>query len=155
MLCGCNFDSIQNIVDKPENTAEVSTSNNEDADTDKDAKTEIEVETSTIETEYGEIAYPKSWRDKVKTETTETEDGACCVTFYGDIDGHGSVKLFDIIYGGSEGTPIGSVEKNGEKVGVYATTYDPEFDKTWSDDDRMTVISMQEDINVLIDSINN
>lgn len=140
ILCACGTPNSQGDGKLPDNTNSI---------------TESEVDTTEINTDYGVIRYPKCWDDMVNTDITKTEDGLYCVTFYGTIENHDALKLFDVIFGGDNGTIVGHVEKDGEIIDVYVISYDPEFDDTWSQQDRNTVVSMQEDINVLIKCINN
>ena len=105
-----------------------------------------------IATKYGDLRYPKRWSEQLRTEVVE-KGGNAAVEMYGTIGEHEELHLYDVVFGGDEGVPIGTVEADGEKVYVKLISYDLDFDDSWSEDEILTVKAMKEDINYLIDEL--
>lgn len=105
-----------------------------------------------IATEYGDLRYPKRWDDQLRTEVLE-KDGISTVEMYATVGEHEELHIYDVLFGGDVGTCIGAVNAGGEKVYVNLVSYDLDLND-WSEEDRLTLLAMKEDINYLIDELN-
>lgn len=129
------------------------------------AVTEIPTETTTedpltlnpsltgIATKYGDLLYPKRWNEQVRTNVTE-KDGISTVEMYATVGEHEEMHIYDVLFDGNDGVCIGAVMHDGEKIYVNLVSYDTELDDTWTEDERLTLMAIKEDINYLIDSLN-
>lgn len=106
--------------------------------------TEEPVETYTIDSAVGELMFPVKWKDNIRTESTENS-----ISFYGTVDGKDEQLLFTIEFGTSDGGKVCTVEGTD----VYIVEGKLEFDKTWTDAERLELIDMQEAVNVIIDGL--
>lgn len=105
-----------------------------------------------IETPYCTLMYPDKWENKVRTEVG-VED-ICEVKFYCAIEGKPEIELFDVIFGGEEGYKIGELYNDNGTISVYVITYDLELDDSWSENEQLEILGMQEDINTIISNLN-
>ena len=97
-----------------------------------------EIELFEIKTSKVSLYYPKKWQDQVKTEVNGDKVSFSC----------GDTKLFDLVFGGSEGDVLGTYD--GTKL--YLIDY-PLDKKKLSAEDLKKMMAMKEDINVIIDNL--
>lgn len=103
----------------------------------------------TIGTKYGDLHYPQRWKDYLSTVISE--DDVYGVAFFAKINGRENQKLFTIHFGGTVGTKVATThDSDGKAMDIRIEVFSFEPDETWSDFEKILVISMQEDINYLI-----
>lgn len=99
-----------------------------------------------IETPYCTLYYPVQWQEQVRIEAVEGE--AYVVQFYGQVEGKEEQHLFDVLFGSAEGTLIGDLKTaDGANVSISIVSYAFEFGEEWTEDERISILTMQEDIN--------
>ena len=101
-----------------------------------------------INTDYCDLYYPLKWEESVYTEIVTSE--VYTVQFYGKLENKEDQHLFDIIFGNADGTLLGKVENDGEKIPVYLKGIEFEADDSWSEEEKITIMTMQEDVNYVI-----
>ncbi len=106
-----------------------------------------------IATRYGDLLYPARWKDNLRINSTE-KDGIATVEFYATVGSHEEIHLYDVQFDGEEGDCVGAFDFEGQKVYVMLVSSDFEPDKTWTEEEILTVRAMKEDINFLIDELN-
>ncbi len=133
--------------------------------TGSETKTEAVTETTTedpltlnpslmgIATKYGDLLYPGRWRENLRTNVTE-KDGVSTVEFYATVGEHEEIHLYDVLFDGDDGVCVGAFEADGKKVYVNIVSYDSDIDDSWTEEERLTLQAMKEDINYLIDELN-
>ena len=99
-------------------------------------------ETFDIETKYCKLSYPTKWKEAVSVDISET--GVYTVSFSA-----GETKLFDLMFGGSEGYLLGTLTQDGNAVEIFLNSYDIEKDRL-SEDEYLNRLAMSEDVNVII-----
>ena len=106
-----------------------------------------EEEAYKVKTDYVNLYYPKKWKNQIEIEES---DDSNTVLFYATIKDKDKQHLFDILFNSEEGYKIGTVEKDGKAVSVNLISYDLEFDSNWTEDEKLIVIAMQEDVNYIM-----
>ena len=105
-----------------------------------------------IETPYCDLYYPDKWEDQVRVVKNSAGD-EYIVEFYGTVGAHSETKLFDFVLNSADGA-IGYIDhKKHGSVGVKIETFRTEGLDLWSEDDRLELCSMQEDVNFIIDNL--
>lgn len=105
-----------------------------------------------ISTKYGTLLYPKEWESNLRTEIIDSD--VYKVEFYGTVEGKTEQHLLDLSFNGTEGYNLGTLTtETGEAVQINIESYDFELDDTWTEDEKLTLYSMQEDINYCCDKI--
>lgn len=104
-------------------------------------------ESFTIDTEYGDLYYPKKWESNIRTEVNEKEGYS--VKFFGTVEGKEEQPLFEIIFNSDAEMMIGTMEKDGENIYVGFNFSEPNVD-SWAQEDADMIYAMQEDVNYLI-----
>lgn len=102
------------------------------------------VETYSVESPIGELPYPEKWREQVRVEQTEDT-----LAFYANIGAHPELLLFTLEFGDGEGFLLGTLSGKS----VYVLDNVPEFDETWTDEEKATVSAMQEDLDVIVQDL--
>lgn len=100
-----------------------------------------------IETKYGNLYYPKKWKDKLEVEIVEDE--IYTVVFYGKVNGKDRQKLFEIVYNADALIMLGTIEVEGSNVYIGCNFTDIGYGEDWTDEDISTIYAMQEDVNYL------
>lgn len=102
------------------------------------------------ETPYGVLCYPEEYRQSLRITTEEAEAYQVSYLFVRE---NGEEKpLFDVIFGGTEGVPVGTCTGvDGAEVPVYLNGYEPAFDGTWSSEEQEQYYIMAEGINALLE----
>lgn len=138
MMCSCGNANVDQKSANVESHSTTSASNL--------TKEEVEEPTYAIETDYGELVYPKQWEDQVRIEQ---KDGA--VTFYGTVGDEKEVTLFSLTFGvaPAEGSYLG--ELNGKEV--YIVDSPLGFDDSWDGEEKEAALAMQDGVNVVIQGL--
>lgn len=103
----------------------------------------------TVETPYGTLYYPGEWQDRVYAEVVQGE--TVTVSFYGLTSTDQEVRLFDVIFGDSEGEILGTVKlDSGETCPVGVYVYEAAAQNLSAEKDLYEYNAMQEEINYLI-----
>lgn len=97
-----------------------------------------------IKTAYCDLHYPLMWEDRFSFEISENTPYT--VKCYATIDKHKPIGFFDVVFGGSEGASVGSVNN----VSVSIVINDITYDKTWTDSEISAVNAMLDDIDYLV-----
>lgn len=101
-----------------------------------------------IQTPYGQLLFQNRWGNQMQTQCIDADPYV--VRFCASVNSREQVRLFDIIFGQSEGLAFGYVRSNGTLVPVNVRMYDVEFDTEWNAAEKDTVYEMQECANVII-----
>ena len=109
--------------------------------------TKGEVPDILVKTSFGELRYPGVWKDRIRIERAEGQQGEC-VSFTA-VTASGEAKLFDILFGEGDGIYIGTVEANNGTP-VYMVLYNLENAEDWSQEDQFAYYAMQEEVNYVI-----
>ena len=104
-------------------------------------KPEADDDTYPIETPYGTLRYPQKWQ-----AFTRTEENGNAVSFYGWVAGKSEQPLFTLQFGEGDGYLLGTFHDTP----VYIVDGEPVFDETWSEAEKETIYTMQEDVNVIL-----
>lgn len=143
---------VDNKVEQQDENSNEAVNGDVDEDIEEwNKETALEEKGFKIETPYVELNYPEYWKKQVRVE--QVEDSVYTVQFYGILEGKEEQHMFDIVFGGDEGTPIGYVESNGEEIVVNVVSYSLNLDESWSEEETTTLYTMQEDINYIIWSL--
>lgn len=105
------------------------------------AEPEPVYEPMVISTEYADLKYPGKWADRV---TVKTEGNA--VRF-----SSGSVSLFDILFNGTEGVVLGTIQGEDRNTVVRMINYAIPADAA----DYDACCGMQEDVNFIMEALKN
>ena len=104
---------------------------------------------SDLETPYGTLKYPARWDKYLVTKVNKK--GTYSVKFSAKIDDHDAMHLFTIYFGGDEGAEAGTVkDSKGKDVTVRLSVAEHELDGSWTEDQRLILLAMQEDMNYLL-----
>ena len=133
-------------------------------DSEKDKETNDRTQTSSsdfyktdedtlkITTPYGDVKYPKTWKDRVKTESGQNGD-SFEVSFTAVL-GNKNIPLYSFVFGEtSEGYKLGTLKTNKETVDVYII--DAYYDAAAElDEEQLNLYyEMCEDVNVIISKL--
>lgn len=106
----------------------------------------------TISTPVAQLYYPAQWEPYLQVET-ETGDG-CTAKFYGKVGSHAREHLFSITLDTEPGAFLGTiVGLDGKEYNVYVLFAEFDPDESWTEEDKNTIINMQEDINYLLERL--
>ena len=108
------------------------------------------VECMEIETPYCKLYYPKSWEDMIKIKNTE--EFGYKVEFYGVLPEKEEQHLFDICFNSDDGELLGFFDGD-EVVNVSFDIVNLELEGDFSSEEADLLYSMQEDVNVLIEKL--
>ena len=108
---------------------------------------EDKAENIVIKTDYIELIYSGNWGKKLKVEQKDK-----VVRFGASFGNHDEMHLFDITFDGS-GDVLGEMIIGDEKIEIGVIVYGLEFDSSWNEKEKSKVVSMQEDMNVIIDNL--
>lgn len=102
-----------------------------------------------IKTAYGDLYYPLKWEKQIRVN--QVEGDVHTVQFFAKVEGKEEVHIFDIEFGGENGSLLGYVEeKNGEKVSINIISHDLELSEEWSTEEKNIIYAMLEDLNYII-----
>jgi hypothetical protein len=105
-----------------------------------------------VETPYCVLSYPEKWRSNIRAEHEKGDVYA--VLFYGKVADHDECHLFTVRFGDDEGVMLGMIAgHNNEIVPVSIVFIDNELGADWTEEERMEIYSMQDDINFLIENL--
>ena len=109
---------------------------------------ELEGEDVVIETPYGKLYMPGTWKEELTISVDQTDGYE--VVFYGSFGDHDPMALFAVNFGGSEGTVVHSMyTENNVPFDVRLRTF-PLAMEGWSSVEQATARAMQEDLNHLL-----
>lgn len=108
------------------------------------------VNTVRVETPYVVLQYSADWGTALYTQITEEE--IYKVSFYGQVGDIEPKHLFDLCFGGDNGTLLGWV--TDARVPVYLTCFDLDPKWNWPHEDLDSLYAMQEEVNVIISYLN-
>jgi len=109
-------------------------------------------EVSTGTEEHIELVFPARWEEYLITKVNE--DDIYNVGYYASVGEHEEILLFTIYFGGEEGMSVQTItDLNGEDVEIRIDIYDLKFDESWSADEQLIVVAMQEDLNYLLSNL--
>lgn len=100
-----------------------------------------------IETPYGVLKYPARWSEYLVTKVNEKKGYS--IKFSAKIGEHDEQHLFTIYFGGKKGIEAATV--GGEKLLLELA--EPELDDSWTDEERLILTAMQEDMNYLLSNL--
>lgn len=122
----------------------------------EDAETTLPPEDSqlmAIDTPAGELYYPARWKDYLKLEVRQED--AYVLEFYASLEGFDPVQLFNVCLDGDAGIYVTDVNApDGSRVKLSVEFFEIEPDINWTDAQKVIVLAMQEDINVLLAELN-
>lgn len=107
----------------------------------KASMNEEQVKTFGIETVYGKLMYPEQWKDRLRVEQQEES-----ILFWGTVEGKEEKLLFTLEFGKSEGYLLGTLND----VDIYIVDAETEFDSDWTEEEKDQILTMQEDVNVIL-----
>lgn len=104
-----------------------------------------------IETEYVVLYYSAMWKEWIKTEASA--DGKT-IRFFAVIGNHDEIRLFDVLFDGNGEVAVGELEtENQGTVNISISTYEPEFDESWTEEEKQIVFGMREGMNGIIEKL--
>lgn len=114
-------------------------------------KEESKTDYTVIETPYCTLQYPEKWRDYLSV--SQSEDVPLVISYCAQLEGKDQ-QLFDIGFDSEIGDHIGSIQiENGESVDVYIVIHPVDLDESWNGEEKDIIISMQEDLNHIIQAL--
>ena len=132
----------ESVEDK--NSIEEMVDENKMVDTKSSLEEMLEGEAFVIETPNCDLYYPLEWKEQIRVE--QVEGDVHIVKFFGTIGEQGEHFLFSVLFGGEEGVLLGTL--NEKPVYIISTT--EEATETWTEDEEMTFLNMQVDVNYLL-----
>lgn len=105
-------------------------------------------DTMVVLTTYGTVKYPFAFSDILSVEA-KNFDSYASLEFSVLID-EKSVLLYALLFNGTEGMPVGTLQVDGETYEVTSQLYDAE---DVSDDDMVTIYAVQETFNDVLSSL--
>lgn len=107
----------------------------------------------TLTTLCGPLSYPSCWKNNLRVEETELEEGVV-VTFYCHFDDKAAV-LFNVFFGLADtGSPVGYIDGEEGRI-LVSTEYSDYIPESWSDEERDIFYGMSEGLNDVIASVEN
>jgi len=107
---------------------------------------------SDLDTPYGTLQYPARWDKYLVTKVSEKNGYS--IKFSAKIGDHKAEHLFTVYFGGDEGIEAATVkDSKGKEVTLRLAVAEPELDGSWSDDERLILLAMQEDMNYLLSNL--
>lgn len=102
-----------------------------------------------IDTAYCQLVYPVQWAEHLKLDPKQDSIAFYCVNAEGQ-----ELLLFTVYFGGDQGTAVKTIrDYNGNSVEVRLDIRELNPDSSWTDADKRTAQSMQEDVNYLLDKL--
>lgn len=109
----------------------------------------IEASGFLIETPFVNLYYPEKWKEQIRVE--QLEGNVYYVQFFATVGDNEEVHIFDIAFGGEEGSTLGMInDENNESIPVNIISYDFEFGEEWTTDEINEMYTMLEDINYIM-----
>ena len=102
-----------------------------------------------IETPYCSLYYPITWKDQIVIEFENEEVYA--VKFLAKTDTI-SINLFDLYFGGNEGTTIGVLTTEDGQLNINMVSYELQLEG-YSEDMKIDICGMNEDVNVIVSKL--
>ncbi len=102
-----------------------------------------------IETPYCTIYFPTKWQEQVTVDKQEGD--VYTLQFSGTVEGKDAQHLFDLQFGGTEGFALGTITTaDGNEVTISAVFAEDTMNESWTEEEKLTIYAMQEDINYII-----
>ena len=121
-----------------------------DDEADQFVTTESDIE---INTPFVVLHYPAQWKENLQIRKADGE--VYTVEFYGKVAEKNEQHIFDVTFGGGEGSLIGNVPaEDGQFVDVRLYIFPFEPGDAWSEGEADTIFAMMEDVDYLIDQLN-
>ena len=103
-----------------------------------------------IKTPYCDLQYPTKWKDKIVI--TNGERGECyVVSFFTSVD-ENTISLFDIIFGGDEGSLLGTLEIDNKSINIYIIEHALDLEQ-YTEEQQIEIGGMNNDVNVIISKL--
>lgn len=107
---------------------------------------------SDLDTPYGTLKYPARWDEYLVTKVNKKDDYS--IKFSAKIGSHSEEHLFTVYFGGDKGMEAGTVkDSSGKEVTLRLEVAEPELDGSWTEDERIILLAMQEDMNYLLTNL--
>jgi hypothetical protein len=106
-----------------------------------------------IETPYVTLRFPKEWSKQIRTK--KVKDDVYTVEFYGIVADKGEQRLFDLVFGGTEGYLLGYLDILGEDkpMTLNIISYELNATERWTEKETQLFYAMQDDVNFVIDKL--
>lgn len=104
----------------------------------------LEAKGFVIKTPLVDLYYPEKWKKQINVE--QVEGDIYKVQFNGKLEKKDEIQLFEIVFGGTEGILLGTLDETE----VYLIYNDISFDDTWTEEEQNEVYVMQEESNYVI-----
>ena len=104
----------------------------------------LEAKGFVIKTPLVDLYYPEKWKKQINVE--QVEGDIYKVQFNGKLEKKDEIQLFEIVFGGTEGILLGTLDETE----VYLIYNDISFDDTWTEEAQNQVYVMQEESNYVI-----
>lgn len=126
-------------------------------DTSDGKKGDIEIPTASdavVDTPYALLYYPAQWKDALRWEAAAADDDGYVVTFYGTVD-EAEVPLFAFHFqsAAEDGFQVGTVQYDGNEVGVYLALFDAPSENHWTDTQQHLFAALQEQAYYVLDKL--
>ena len=118
-------------------------------ETKDDAKEEVSL--YEIETDYCKLYFPKTWKEQI--EVKYTDEMGYKAEFYGTVKGKDAVHLFDVCFNSDDGFLLGFIQNDDEIINISIDMCELEFDDSWKQEEIDELYAMQEDMNILMESL--
>lgn len=145
ILCSCSSDQGSKKTEKTELTTSEAQKYTEYL------SVEENLNVYTIKTPYCSLSYPTRWKKYIKVNKIKNKN-KYVVTFVGKIEQE-EVKLFDVVFGNKGKNNLGYYKDSNKKIFVSVKTYDLKDCKIKNNNVKQTFITMQEDINTIIENL--
>lgn len=110
-----------------------------------------DVKDFSISTTYGDVYFPEEWKNIMKTSVI-TDGDKEIVEFRACLEGKEEIHVFDLVFGGDK-FELGQIVDGDKKTAVSINSYLYELDDTWTDEEKMTLSTIEFDINYLINNL--
>lgn len=109
-----------------------------------------DTEDMALDTPYMELHYPAMWAEYLNVQVSKGTPYR--VGYYANFEGHGSLHLFTVSFGGSKGTLLKTIKtSDGQMVEIRIEVPELSLDSSWTEEEQTFAYAMQEDLNYLLD----
>lgn len=125
-------------------------SNESNSEQIKENSSSIEnVQDYSIETRYGKLYFPEKWQTYIDVQINENDPYT--VHFFATLDNEVKARLFNIVFGGSEGVYVGKIiDSEGAIIDVHIVMNELSGDEDYTKEQANLIIAIQEDVNHII-----
>lgn len=125
-------------------------SNESNSEQIKENSSSIEtVQDYSIETRYGKMYFPEKWQTYIDVQINENDPYT--VQFFATLDNEVKARLFNIVFGGSEGVYVGKlIDSEGAIIDVHIVMNELSGDEDYTEEQSNLIIAIQEDVNHII-----